>query len=692
MNFNKDKISVIKRICPYLWLASFGFQLFLLLDFLGLISAVAVFVIVTGLQIHYRFIDGFTGKNSVISAFAALILGTMITFFWQISAYWNTDIGFDILNGNILFLFFKILSVAVLIYPFINNLFDYKRFSLSRLGSSVIVVIPFYFILFCYLPCETYINNLSGFNFPFQSFVFYELYYFVSYTLITSLIVSVLAKNVYTIAKSVILGIDICCYIQYMFLNSKLHLLDGESMKWEEYTGFAAVTLLIWLAVIAALVLFSIKRRELYDKISVRISAVLLAVQGLSAGIMIVMAGDKLYNTELEHMSGEEQFTVSGARNVIMFILDATDNDYFKEVLEENPEAFEGYEDFTLYTNTCSVFDSTPTSITQMITGMDFAVELNCEDWYRKAWKSEKATEFFDRFHSNNYIINGYYTTYDEQILGKGMIDNYKKLDSSEYKSQVQIDGRGLTDEFTVLSMYRILPFVLKRFTDYESINFNVHVMIENGASYYNDDFAEKMQLKKSENNKNYLIIEHLDGTHPPCDDFTGESRRLLAMIRDYMDQLREFGVYDESSIIITADHGRHNDTGKVKAGTPVLMIKRSNSSKSELTLSSAPVYHEDIQATLLDCAGLYDSTSDTALFGRSVFDIKEDEVRERTWYDRRIDPEFKPVKCPETSAFVMTNHNAYYGYTYTGDTSELERMVTENRPTNKYHMTDYKG
>ncbi|MGN0581202.1 MAG: hypothetical protein ACI4KB_00715, partial [Oscillospiraceae bacterium] len=100
-----------------------------------------------------------------------------------------------------------------------------------------------------------------------------------------------------------------------------------------------------------------------------------------------------------------------------------------------------------------------------------------------------------------------------------------------------------------------------------------------------------------------------------------------------------------------------------------ILMIKRKNVTQPEMSFSGAPVYHEDIQATLLDCAGLYDKENDEQLWGRSMFDIEENEQRTRTWIDR-----------------VREN---YHVYTYTGDTDTLRKIVAEGNTVKKVKITN---
>ena len=176
------------------------------------------------------------------------------------------------------------------------------------------------------------------------------------------------------------------------------------------------------------------------------------------------------------------------------------------------------------------------------------------------------------------------------------------------------------------------------------------------------------------------------------------DAKYVFGIVKEYIRQMQELGVYDDATIIVTADHGEHNafdfpgnGTPMAQAATPIFMVKEKGAHREELGLNHAPIYHEDMQATLLDCAGLYDSESDLEMFGLSVFDIGEDALRERTWYDRQPNNHYPPVPRMEAST-IMTNINTYYGYTYVGDRETLDEMVGEMRYTQIYPMTDYKG
>ncbi|MGN0403573.1 MAG: hypothetical protein ACI4HQ_15130 [Acetatifactor sp.] len=564
-----------------------------------------------------------------------------------------------------------------------------SKFTEERLLRSAIPFVALYFMFFIYLPSDSFINNSIDFHFAYQYFIGYGILFFVVATLISVLLVMLLPGAVHRIFMALVTGLDICVYIQYVFLNQNLILLDGETVAWEKHRVFSAVTLIVWIVLLVLFLVMELRFSKFYEKIRLKLPFLLFAVQFVSLIIMIILAGTEIFKVKADFMSGREQFVVSSKKNVVVFMLDAVDNIYFEKILAENPEAFQGYEDFTLYKNTCSVFDSTPTSTTQMFTGMEFCVELPGTEWYEQAWSSDRANAFFDRFHKAGYTINGYSIETDSQSHYLGKFDNCQEYTDM---ADMDIDALAMSFEFNKLALYRALPFVFKKYVEMENVNFNAHFSLKNKVCYDNQDFAEQLSLSLSDSDKNYLIVQHLNGTHYPCSDQIGETEYLLEVLRDYMDQMKELGVYENASIIITSDHGEHNDAHPEFGATPILMIKKSNVSSDEMTISDAPVYHKDFQATMLDCAGLYNKATDEKLFGRSVFDIAEDEQRERTWYDRGKDSDFEKVQSLSSTSWAWSGCNVYYSYTYTGDANDLRKMVAARNITKIYQMTDNKG
>ena len=90
-----------------------------------------------------------------------------------------------------------------------------------------------------------------------------------------------------------------------------------------------------------------------------------------------------------------------------------------------------------------------------------------------------------------------------------------------------------------------------------------------------------------------------------------------------YLKKLKENGVYDNSVIIVMADHGYGLSYGPRNRQHPVLFVKGKNESH-DYTVSEAPISYDDLQeafSRLLDGA-----------MGEEVFDYKEGDERKRRY------------------------------------------------------------
>lgn len=593
-----------------------------------------------------------------------------------------------------------LLLLAVALLPAVTRIFDVRVEDKAYVGDVwqrfqqiSIPVLTFCFMCFIYLPSETFIGNTSDFEFSYQMFIPHQLAVMAECFLAAAVCISICKRPFFEIAEALVCGLDLAVYIQYMFLNGRLNLLDGSTPVWSDYQADIAAGYLIWGVLLIAPVIFMRKGRKIWERVRLWIPAFLGGIQLVTLCSLLLTAPAEVFTVKLQgsYMSPEEQFRVSAKDNVILLVWDAVDNAYLKELLETEPEQFEGLEDFVIYTNTCSVFDATATSMTQMLTGMEFAVELPGREWHEQAWNSRRAAEFFDRWHEAGYVINGFNLPTGTVENYKGKFDNYQVAGDDE-SERLLVDEDRMYEKLSDLIAYRALPMGWKRLVDCANLNF-ANIVTRRERTYYdNREYMEHLQLATSEKEQNYLVVELLQGTHSPCPDTLEETRFLLGMLKEYIRQLKELEVYENASVMVISDHGEHNMYGlPARASTPIFMMKETEKHNEELVLKNAPIYFEDMQATLLDCAGLYDKERDEEMFGRSIFDIKEDELRERTWYSKRADSDYPWVPTMEKPE-ILTRFNTYYSYTYTGDTGTLEQMVREGRCTQIYPMVDYKG
>lgn len=555
----------------------------------------------------------------------------------------------------------------------------------KNLAEASFGIIALVFTLFVYLPGDTFINNLNDFDFTYQEFCFIMLIPALIVAAVLELVALFLNEKLLKLYMSLLTGLNLCVYVQYMFLNSNLNTLIGDGMDWDRYTFDSVLSVVVWVLMLAVPFIYQMLLEKVWKLTVKKIPLFIGLIEAVSLVILIITASGNVFEMQENVFSGAEQYTVSKNKNIITIVLDATDNKYVKETLEMRPEAFEGYEDFTVYTNTCSVFDSTFQSFTQIYSGIEEKPIIKVADWNEKAWNSEKAAEFYKRFHEAGYKMNFFADANWDVNLLRGKADNID-VNRKEMTLQARF---ALMNDMNRLNAYRALPFILKRFLEVEGIDLNRYFENAEKYNFYNQDFQEGIgTMNVSESDKNYFIVEHTWGAHTPYDKGNSIDTvvYLLDIVREYIDKLKEFGVYDDSTIIIMGDHGSH-DLGNYPDSTPMFMVKEPGRKSDALTTSSAPVYFADLMSIYLVNAGIYNEETDKELFGPSIYDFDEDSQRERVANYRFYDDNYPPAQVsPLVPSF---GYNTIYSYRYTGDTDDLLEVIKNEGPESIEHMVE---
>jgi len=590
-------------------------------------------------------------------------------------------IAIIVVNSYVLLAFFSWVNEKILCK---------SGFSVKQYWRNVANLLAIFFILVVFIPAESYFSNIQDFDIKYSYFAVPCLLIWIFSGLILPFLLCNFSKKVNNIIISVESGVLMGIYAQYMFMNYLLMEINGSSIKWNDYRVDIILNAIVWGALIAIPLVL---RHYSFNKWKKLVIVVPLLILGLHMFTWAVVLMNGLPNEKEDlcaQFSFEEQYVVSGEENVIVLVFDAVDNDFIDEIYNTDIEAFKGLEDFTLYTNTCSVYDGTATSVMTMMAGARFNPDISADEWYRNAWNEEKTVEFYDRMHSKNFRVNYYNFHTGNKLDCIGKIDNID-VDSTVKLSKIRY-GK-IADNFKQLSLYRTMPYWVKSQIDIEHITFDDLIVTEYNVNkkYYNEEYMGSLELSISEEKKPYLIYQHLSGAHEPCDSFIDETKYCLSILKKYIDELKTLDVYDQSTVIVMSDHGKHSYM--TEAATPMFMIKEKNTTHSEMVINSAPIYHEDLIATILENEGLYDesSTRDNDIFGTSIYMHYEGEERERIWYDRARDESFEDSQQSKYLE-IKSSHNAYWEYRYTGDKYDLKRKVKERDISAKYHIFDFFG
>lgn len=534
--------------------------------------------------------------------------------------------------------------------------------------SFIVSFLPVFMIL-VFGPAEIFFANVTEFDFLYGEFAGYMAVLFLIFLMIFTVLLSWLPEKIYEIALSVLFVIAAAGYLQVMFFNKNLDLLGVNPDGYHVPLMQGIWNLIIWMAVLAAVIMLSVWKKEIWKKALLYLSVLLVGMQAVALVSLLVTAPEESYERAKvdDRLWGKDQYTVSADKNIIVFVLDYFSSLYLQQMMAVYPDGADCLHDFTYYSNADCTYYGTFPSLAHMLTGGEVDTAVSNSEWCRDIWDNDLTEQFYQELHANQYKVNVYTTDFDVLTVGNGCAILRDKVSNiTDEPREVEVDTGLLLKTLTKMSCYRMAPDLLKTqfYTNVSEYSLIVQDMGQ-GIAHTNSDFFEALQDEglKEDDSSNYFIFQHLIGTHEFNTDEHGKyqektsveetARGCMTIMEKYLDELKRLGVYDDATIIITADHG-----GDWKEDMQVIyFIKQPGEVHDASPVTNAPISHCDLLPTVAQMAGM-----DHTKYGKSIYDFQQDEQRERTIWVRTKDPDY-----PE---------DVYYCYTYTGDILALITQI----------------
>lgn len=553
-----------------------------------------------------------------------------------------------------------------------------KFFTKGRLknwGIGFLICFLFAFMLLIFGPAEIYFVNVAEFKFVYGEFVWLLSGIAIISSAVISFLTAFLPPVVRKIIWSVFFGLSVAGYAQIMFINEGLDLLGMNPEGYQSGIGQAVFNGLLWLALLALIIFLALWKEKIWQSIICFGAVFLIGIQSV-AWISLMLSAEEIaykYEEGEWYLSGEDQFKVSSGKNIIVFVLDYFSNQYIEPTMKQYPDLLDGLNDFTYYSNTdCTYFGTYP-SLAHMLSGSEPDPSISINDWTSKIWQDEKTVGFYQALHDQNYVVNVY--TPDKNMLcgmNSAEILNQNFSNVTNAGQDFNVNYVLLAKTMIKMSAYRMFPYALKPYF-YANVNEYSEIITPKSRGichenhrYYNHLSEEGLT---ADDESNYYIFHHLSGTHVYETTADGEysentsleetAKGCMVIVGEYLDQLKELGVYDDATIIITADHGGPRDS------QVIFFMKNAHEAHGEMLISNAPIGLTEFQATIAQAAGI-----DYSPYGPAVSDISPAEPRERTvWVRLYIDT---LPSVPKYSGEGESVSNAYCGFTYTGDINDL--------------------
>ena len=492
----------------------------------------------------------------------------------------------------------------------------------------------FSFTLCFFGPLELYLTNRQEFWFDIHHFIAIPIVSFVAVFLFFMFLGSILGKKWKSVLVSLIFSNACLMYIQGNFLNTNVGLMNGMMIEWEKYRLTFLSNWLIWTLFTILFMICYTRNGERIKKVVSYVSVCALFILLFTISTLLVI--DKMENKNISdrYLSMKNVYEVSQDENIVVFVLDMFDDRYFDKLVAEEPQIMDAFDGFTQYTNFTGGYGTTVYSMGHLLTGEYLLNQMGLyEEDINYLYED---TVVFDELEKQGFDLDIY--TYEfcipyklkQNLLnycdGKSEVTSYIELSKNLYK----------------LVACKYLPDFVKphcwltgtEFDEVRGVNGGYPLQSFNNVDFYNELKNNGLSIKE---NKEFKLI-HLDGTHYPYT--TNEkveevdegsvsvyqvAEGCIKLVQAYLDEMKSCGVYDNSSIIITADHGYYQ---KGIITNPVLLVKPKQA-HGALRFSNACISQKDFHATLLSLAGLNDDLK----YGYGYTDVEEGIDRERFYY-----------------------------------------------------------
>ena len=523
----------------------------------------------------------------------------------------------------------------------------------SRILFSALIAIGVPLLVFIAVPLDIYQANKAELNYWISDMILGLLLLFLFSAAIIFAVLFVVPPMAYKVLRGLAVGGGLMIFLQSNYLNAGLRSLTADGvLTISDIVGKTTVIVntIVWIIVVGGCTAASIliKKTDITRLAAIVLALVICFTQVLNV-LVILMNGVEKVSTMDEIRKEDENFvpsfltfknlnTVAQDNNIVVFVVDRFDASYY----EENEQMCNGYLNdfggFTYFSDHTSMYNFTYPSVAYLATRTTVASNNeDRKDYFTRAWQQNQTLSKLDeQGYDINIYTDPYYGYYDAYYF-PDYVDNVERV-SEESVYRIKAGLLRTTYYSAMMSLYRILPFCLKdvatlfsnvftddvKYTSTELLNTQASANMKHAY-----DEVRKVDFTKN-GNKNFTML-HFSGCHDLIYDENWNQaststipivlKHSFSVIDEYIDEMKKQGVYENSTIIITGDHGSPTDWYGHKQWSTMtaLFVKPANVSGGALQTNTAQVSHENLWATIFKSEGI---AFDESVFGQSVFDV----------------------------------------------------------------------
>ena len=330
-----------------------------------------------------------------------------------------------------------------------------------------------------------------------------------------------------------------------------------------------------------------------------------------------VTSSTEKFNEKLINLS-------KNGKNVLIIFIDRAISSYLPMIFEEYPELKEIYSGFVYYPNTVSFYGHTLLAYPPMIAGYEYTPDkLNARTSEKMLDKYNEALLMLPLLFKNN----GYTSTVieppfenfewlikDGKIFEKKGIKHFVVPVSDDIFFDKSVEYNSFKRNFFYFNIFTSVPSCMKKlvykngaykklYHDAKDPVFDKYLLREYEKL---SDLSEMTGISNNSNNTFTVFNNGILHINNYFDGFCAVHYRIekdaFFLIGNYLKFLKENGIYDNTRIIIVADHGHQKQINrqiniKYTSFNPLLMVKDFNSNaefkndKSFMTNADTPIF-----------------------------------------------------------------------------------------------------
>jgi len=501
----------------------------------------------------------------------------------------------------------------------------YMKKYLKDTWSMYLIIFVLCFMLFLYEPLLMYMSNVSDFWFSINTLFKMTSLLFIVIFIIMSVVLNAIYflskkndKKTFKIMTIIAFVVFFSCYVQGNYLVGNLPVLDGSKIIWSDYKVDWIISIVLWIIVIGGTI-FAVKKFTL-NKMSKYVGFISLAI--------FLMLTVSLLTTYLTTECVEEKEFLSlptykninkysKDKNFVIFLLDCVDSRSFIVRLNKDIENKDMLKDFTYYPDTMSVHGYTDESVPLILSGKVYQNEKPIKDWATEMYKD---SPLFKLMEDNNYELNVYDEYFFYNDLSAERISNLYDYKNNKEKVYENLSKFKFWKQEVKYILFRYLPSFIKKYSFIETMYFRPRDLVnrddltEKSFFVFSNDSnykAFKQFEVKLEDKKNFKFI-HLHGAHEPwnLDKKFNKIKKgtydtgidsSIAITYEYLKLLKDNNIYDNTNLIIMADHGFLKSGYSDGRQNPLFLVKAANEKHDKMQVSNKPISFVDLDGMYKD-------------------------------------------------------------------------------------------